>query len=183
MAKSSEFHVPSLAEADTEYAAIESRLAELVEQHALAHHEVAALEDDMRARPAPRIRSGVAELLGDVVDTTLHQRPAKLKDLRQRVADLEAATKIMRDRLKDRRSAASLAACAMVREEYGRRVAKACAALEAFVTANAEAEKVLDSLEREDVGITYLPSMRPLSAFTESLGRYILDAQRAGYVS
>lgn len=179
------FRIPSLGEADADYATMEAKLAELNAQLAETKAEDRALERDMLARPAPAIRSGVAELLGETVDSSLHGRPAQLQEVRRKVADIETAIEIIRRRLADRRSIASVAACKAVRDEYGRRVRAIITALEAVVAARADAEQVLDGLEREDVQYGYLPPLRP--TFLGSIGdghveRYVTAAREAGYV-
>ncbi|MBZ9741017.1 MULTISPECIES: hypothetical protein [unclassified Mesorhizobium] len=181
MAKSPEFRVLSLAEADSEYATIETHLTDLMSKHSAAHREASVIEADILARPAPRMRSGVAELLGNTVDTSLQQRPERLKEKRHQVADLEDAIEILRRRLADRRGKASVAVCAAVREEYGLRVAKICVALNDVDAAAKDAEKLLDALDREDVALSYLPPMRP--TFMSGYLHYLKEAQEAGYVS
>ncbi|RWM26896.1 hypothetical protein [Mesorhizobium sp.] len=149
MATKSEFRVPTLAEADTEYAAIESRMADLMSQHSQTHREAEEIRADILARPAPRMRSGVAELLGGTVDTALLQRPTQLKEKRGRVADLEEAIEILRRNLADRRGHASAAVCSAVRKEYGKRVAAICTALDAVDAARRDAELLLDDRKRD----------------------------------
>ncbi|BBD37538.1 hypothetical protein Amn_24180 [Aminobacter sp. Y103A] len=179
------FRIPTLAEADADYAAMEAKLAELNAQLAATKAEDRSLERDILARPAPGIRSGVAELLGDAVDISLHGRPARLQDLRRKASDIEAAIEIIRRRMADRRSIASVAACKAVRDEYGRRVRAIITALEAVAAARADAEQILDGLEREDVQYGYLPPLRPTFLGTIGDGhidRYIRSATEAGYV-
>lgn len=179
------FRIPSLGEADSDYAAMEAKLVELNAHLAATKADDQALERDILARPAPGIRSSVAELLGDAVDSSLHGRPARLQELRRKASDIEAAIEIIRRRMADRRSIASVAACKAVRDEYGRRVRAIITALEAVVAARADAEQVLDGLEREDVQFGYLPPLRPI--FLGSIGdghieRYVREAREAGYV-
>lgn len=179
------FRIPSLGEADADYAAMEKKLAELNAQLAETKAEDRALEKDMLARPAPAIRSGVAELLGETVDRSLHSRPTRLQELRRNASDLEAAIEIIRRRMADRRSIASVAACKAVRGEYAGRVAAIITALEAVAAARADAELLLDGLEREDVQITYLPPLRPNFLGTIGDGhieRCVREAREAGYV-
>lgn len=177
----SDFRVPSLAEADSEYATIQSHLADLMSKHSAAHREASEIEADILARPAPRMRAGVAELIGGTVDISLQQRPGQLKEKRSHVADLEDAIEILRRRLADRRGKASVAACATVRAEYSRRVSAICAALEDVDTARKDAEMLLDALEREDVALGYLPPLRP--TFMTGYLHFLKEAKDAGYVS
>jgi len=179
------FRVPSLVDADDEYAAMATRLANLTERQVETKREILELEKDLDARPSPAIRSGVAELLGDTVDTSLHGRPAKLRDLRTRFADLEAAVAIIRRRMADRRGPASVAVCKLVRAEYGRRVAAIISALEQVAAARELADQLLDDLEREEVQFGYLPPLRPTflgDRYDGHIPRFLRDAKEARYV-
>lgn len=180
-----EFHVPSLAEADTEYGALQAKLTELQADASTTARDIQDLEADMRARPAPSVKAGVAALLGETVDPTLVGRSSRLADLRRRAADLEAAVEIIRRRLADRRGPASVAACKSVRAEYGRRVAAIVMALDAVQEARLYAEEILHGLEREDVQLSYLPPLRPMflgDIRDGHLQRYASEAKEAGYV-
>lgn len=139
----------------------------------------------MKARPAPAMRRGVAELLGESVDASIAGRSTKLKALRSHLADIEAAQAIVKRSLSDRRSLASVAACRAVKAEYGNRVAAIVKALEAVLVAAADAEEILEELERNDAQIGYLPPHRPSFLGTVADGRVATDikeAREAGYV-
>lgn len=179
------FRVPSLAEADSEYGTMEAKLAELNTEAANTAREIRLIEADMLARPAPAISAGVASLLGQAVDPSLTERPAKLVALRKHASDVENAQNIIRQLLADRRSIASVAACKAVKAEYGRRVAAIVSALEAVHTARLHAEELIDELDRNDVQLGYLPPLRP--AFLGDLHsghvqRFTKEARENGYV-
>ncbi|MET3854424.1 hypothetical protein [Rhizobium sp. OAE497] len=177
MAKAS-FAVPTLSEADSEYGTLSERYTALTNELAEISREADELEADMRARRAPSIRPGVAELIGEAVDLTLLERPRRLRELRQRAGDLEQAAEIIRRRRDDRLSAASLAACKATKAEYARRIGKFVDALQAAKAAYDAAEEVLDALEREGVQIGYMPPARsPFFAGTENgATRFVSEA-------
>jgi len=153
-------NVPTLAEADSEYGSLSERYTALSNELAEVSREADELEADMRARRAPSIRPGVAELIGEAVDLSLLERPKRLRELRQRAGDLEQAAEIIRRRRDDRLSAASLAACRATKAEYARRIGKFVGALQVAKAAYDAAEEVLDALEREGAQIGYMPPAR-----------------------
>ncbi|MDE4559590.1 hypothetical protein LOF24_16120 [Sinorhizobium meliloti SM11] len=179
------YRVPSLAEADSEYGAMEAKLGELNTEAANTSREIRLIEADMLDRPAPAISAGVASLLGQAVDPSLTERPAKLVALRKHASDVENAQNIVRRMLADRRSIASVAACKAVKAEYGRRVAALVSALEAAHTARLHAEELIGDLERNDVQLGYLPPLRPtfLGALSDGhVQRFAKEARENGYV-
>lgn len=173
------FNVPSLSEADSEYGALSERYTALSNELAEISREADDLEADIRARRAPSIRPGVAELIGETVDLTLLERPRRLRELRQRVGDLEQAAEIIRRRRDDRLSAASLAACKATKAEYVRRVGKFVDALQAAKAAYDAAEEVLDALEREGVQVGYMPPARSsfFAGAENGVTRFVLEAR------
>ncbi len=176
--------VPTLAEADSTYAAMTAKLAELNAETATTRREIDAIAADILARPAPAVRAEVAALLGQSVDTTLTGRPARLAALRQHAADLEAAAAIIQRQLAERRGPASKAACEAVRGEYARRVAGIVTALDAVRAATQHADDLLNDLEREDVSLAYLPAVRPFFLGDRKDGhieRYLKEVREAGY--
>lgn len=179
------FRVPSLAEADAEYGAMEAKLAELNTEAASTSRDIRMLEADMLARPAPAISAGVAALLGTAVDPDLTERPAKLLALRKRAADIDEAQAIIRQQMTGRRSIASMAACKAVKAEYGRRVAALVSALDAAHSARLHAEELIGNLERNDVQLGYLPPLRPtfLGDLRDGhVQRFAKEARENGYV-
>lgn len=161
MKKTDAFTVPSLADADAEYAAIEKRIADLGADAAKTRDDIAALEQDMRDRPTPRVHADVAALLGESVDQSLLERHTVLRRLRQHAAAVDDATQILQRKLIDQRGPASVAACKAVRAEYAKRLAAVVEAMQKLAVATAAAEEVVDGLEREGVQMSYLPAMRP----------------------
>jgi len=183
--KSSPFRIPTLAEADADYASMEAKLAELALEASRTDAEIDALAADIAARPAPRIQAGVAALLGETVDQTLASRPARLMELRKHAADVDAAIEIIRLRMRDRQGQASVAVCAVVRAEYGKRIAALVEALDAVHAARLHADALLDELEGEGVQITYLPAIRANFLGERNDGhiqRFANEAREAGYV-
>jgi hypothetical protein len=183
MAKT-QFSIPSLAEADAEYSALAEKYHQLSQDAAEASRQVLELEDDIRTRKAPGIRPGIAELLGDVVDHSLTDRPRRLVELRQRAADLEAATEIIRRRRDDRRGIVSVAAAKIVKPEYGQRVAAFIAALNAAKAAYDAMEEIVDGLEREDVHVTYLAPARTsfFAGHENGVTRFVAAARSNAHV-
>jgi hypothetical protein len=173
------FTVPTLAEADAEYGTLSERYTALSNELAGISREAEELEADIRARRAPSIRPGVAELIGEAVDVSLLERPRRPRELRQRAGDLEQAAEIIRRRRDDRLSAASLAACKATKAEYARRIGKFVDALHSAKAAYDEAETVLDALEREGAQVGYMPPARsPFFAGTENgVTRFVLEAR------
>ena len=64
------FIVPTLAEADADYGSLSERYTALSNELAEISREADDLEADIRARRAPSIRPGVAELIGEAVELT-----------------------------------------------------------------------------------------------------------------
>ncbi|OCJ03748.1 hypothetical protein A6U87_17590 [Rhizobium sp. AC44/96] len=179
------FEVPSLADADSEYGALSERYTTLSNELAQISRDADDLEADIRARRAPAMRPGVAELIGETVDLSLLERPKRLRELRQRAADLEQAVEIIRRRRDDRLGAASLAACKIAKGEYAKRIGKFVAALEAAKFAYDEAESVLDALEREGVQIGYMPTARTsfFAGNDNGVTRFVSEAKGNGHVN
>lgn len=183
--KSTEFRVPTLAEADVEYAALATKATELAAAYATTKRDIQTLETDIKARPSPSMKPGVAALLGESVDASLLGRGEKLAELRKHLADIDAAQAIVKRSLADRRGPASVEACRLVKAEYGKRVAAIVDALRAVDSARLHAELILDDLERNDVALGYLPPLRLLWLGNLKEGRitqYMKEAREAGYV-
>ncbi|WP_104665049.1 hypothetical protein [Ensifer adhaerens] len=180
------FRVPSLGEVDQDYREIEQKIAGLRNDQSTTAREIVELEQDLRARQAPSMRSGVAALLGEVVDTTLERRPARLAELRKHAADIEAAVEILQRRLADRRGMASAAVRAAVKDEYRLRVAAVAEALLQANAAHVALVDIVDQLDREDVSWTALGPMQPNflgDARDGHVHRYIREAKELGYVN
>ena len=185
MKKTEPFRAPSLAEADETYRAIQKRIAELGDERIATEEAIAKLDDDIRSRPAPGIRAEVAALIGQTVDAELAGRGARRRELRKHSDDIEAAIEILRRQLADRVGPASVAACALVRDEYGHRIAGLAAALEAANAARLYADALLDDLEAEGIQLSYLPALRANFLGDRKDGhvaQFVREAREAGYV-
>jgi len=185
-APAAEFRVPSLGEVDAEYHELEQKIVGLRNDQSATAREIAELEQDLRTRRAPAMSSGVAALLGEVVDTTLEKRPARLVELRKHAADIEAAVEILQRHLADRRGQASAAVRAAVKDEYRRRVAAVAEALLQANVAHLELVEIIDQLERGDVAWTALGPMQPNflgDARDGHVHRYLKEARELGYVA
>lgn len=179
-----EFRVPSLAEASGEYAAIVDKQSELHARQSTLAAERRELEAKIAAAPAPAYRPGVAELLGESVETTSAER-ARLKEISALDTDIRAALDILKARGDDARGKASMAVCDRVKPEYARRVAAICKALEAVHEARTAYVELIDQLEREDVSWGRLGPMQPNflgDARDGHVQRYIREAKDLGYV-
>ncbi|MGO4619951.1 hypothetical protein AB4Z34_33495 [Ensifer sp. 2YAB10] len=179
------FRVPSLGEVDQDYREIEQKIAGLRNDQSTTALQIVELEHDLRARQAPSMRSGVAALLGEVVDTTLEQRPARLAELRKHAADIEAAVEILQRRLAERRGQASAAVRAAVKDEYRRRVAAVAEALLQVNAAHVALVDIVDQFDREDISWTALGPMQPNflgDARDGHVHRYLKEAKDLGYV-
>lgn len=150
------FRVPSLAEASTEYGDLVGRLATLDAAHSALVREARTLEKDIAASPPPRVRPGVAALLGDDPVDGGAAKAARLADLKRSIADHDAALAEVRRRLVTARGPASTAVRAAVRDEYRLRVKAVCAALETLDAARSEYEEIKSDLDANDIEWTGL---------------------------
>lgn len=181
------FRVPTLAEADTDYATLETRLTEIGNSATSLRREesglVAAIAAD-RSGPRP-MSADVARLLGDAVDDGPSRRRERLSEVRREIALHDAAAEIARDRLRHAKGPASGKVCDAVRGEYGRRVKALVEALEAAATARDAYESLADELEANDVSWTGLGVFRPTFMGDRRNGhvpRLAREAREAGYV-
>lgn len=177
------FRVPTLIEGSPEYSALIDKRADLLEKQSAARTERRDLERAITESPAPTLRPGVAELLGETSDSTTGLR-ARLADVIKLERDVETALEVVRQRLAVARTAASKAICLQVKPEYSRRVAAICDALKAVAAARAEYDALRDELDREDVA---WGSLGPVSlgflgdARDGHVQRFIREAREAGY--
>lgn len=151
-----DFRVPSLADASPEYGELQRRLATLDTAHAALTREARTLQKDIAASPTPRVRPGVAALIGDDPVDGGAAKVAKLADLQRSIADHDAALAEVRRRLIVARGPASTAARAAVKPEYQRRVRAVCEALVAAEEARAAYEDMRSQFEAEDIEWTGL---------------------------
>jgi hypothetical protein len=181
-----QFRIPSLAEASPEYTALLHKQAGLLARQAELNRERREIQKQIEAagNSGPRVSARIAELLGDDADSSPMLRK-QAADIRNQLADVEAALEIIFRRLADAKGPASAAVCAIVRPEYGRRVAAVAKALEALASARADYDDLRNQFEVEDVAWT---SLIPMSlGFLGDprdghIPRFMQDAREAGYV-
>jgi hypothetical protein len=107
-------------------------------------------------------------------------------DIRNQLADVEAALEIVRRRLADAKGPASVAVCQTVKPEYGRRVAAVAKALEALAVARADYDDLRNQFEAEDVA---WGSLIPISLGflgdprDGQIPRFMREVREAGYVN
>ena len=151
MAKQAAFAIPSLTDVDPEYKDLISRQSKLNERIGGIRRELGETEAAITAERAiegPRLRSSVAELLGDA-DMGAVDRRKKLRELRQAEHDHEEALDVISKRLSERLGRASHAVIAAVQGEIDKRVgAVALATVEALVAKN-DLEALILGLEAE----------------------------------
>jgi len=150
------FVVPSLADASPEYAALVRRQAELNASYASLLAEKRRLEKEVAADPAPRIRPGVAALLGDDPVDSRSAKLSRLADLRQAASDHETALATIQRRIAEATGPASAKVRAAVKPEFARRVAVLCQALAAVDDAREAYEQIRIGLDAEGVEWTAL---------------------------
>lgn len=178
-----EFRVPSLEEASAEYAALVAQRSGLTQRGADTRAERRDIERKIAEAPAPIMRAGVAELLGETSDSTSGLR-TRLAEVSKLERDIGSALEVIRQRLAVARTGASKAICAAARPEYGRRVAAICDALQAVAVARAAFDDLRDEFERQDVSWA---SLGPISlgflgdARDGHIQRFVREAREAGY--
>lgn len=153
MAKQATITIPSLADVDAEYKDLNERLAKLTERVGEIRSEIASVESAIRAEAqtaGPRLRSPIAELVGDA-DAAVVDRRRDLRELRQAEDNHSEAIAVIQRRIHDRRSVASRAVIVAVRNEIDKRVGGVVAAAEAALAAHADLESLLRDIEAEGV--------------------------------
>lgn len=179
--------VPSLIEGSSEYASLVAKQVELQTRYGELNTERGLLRREIEVAKAAGGKHpslAVAELLGDNTEASVAGLSKKLREVGTEMANVEAATEILRRRIDEARNAASKIVCDMVRQEYKRRLAALCAAARALEAAREEHDTLLDDLEREDVRLGYLPPVRPFFLGDRGQGHvhhFIREAKGAGY--
>ncbi|MCB4771802.1 hypothetical protein LGR54_24630 [Ancylobacter sp. Lp-2] len=183
------FKVRSLAEADPAYSALLEKQQEL----RTARSKLDAEEGDLLFRlandkPADApVNRRVAALLGDEVDES---SPA-LDGLRARFAqcqaerrDVDAALRVVDDRIRAARGAASKTILTDVEPEWRRRVTALGAALAQAHAAHAAVEEIIDALQRADVawGRPTFTDGRAVQIFETRVGAWFARAAAAGLI-
>lgn len=145
------FVVPSLADADPEgYGTLQAKQTELTERHTVAVREQRQAQAEFDAEPEPRVRPGVAELLGEGISPKVAKRE-RLRELKRLVADIEAAQTILRERLTQAHAVANRKALEIVRSEFRRRMDTMVAAMRALDEAHRDFDNLWRDLESEDI--------------------------------
>lgn len=183
--KADAFVVPTLAESSSDYAALVQKQAELHAHQSVLRDQRREVELEIAAQPPATVRvsARVAELLGDEADSA-PMLQKRLAEVRSAERDVEEAIEIVRRRLADARTAASVAVCAAVKPEYARRVKAMVAAILALQEARADYDSLVDELVANDVAWGSLVPMQPTFCGDHQDGhltRYLRDAKEAGY--
>lgn len=179
------FRVPALTEVSADYAALIEKQTELLARQATVSAERRDLERQIAQAPAPAFRPAVAELLGEPSDSSSNLR-AKVREIAALENDIAAALQVLKGRITTARSGASKLVCDATRQEYARRVAAICTALEAVAAARAQYDALRDEFDRQDVAWA---SLGPVSlnflgeARDGHIYRFIREAKEAGYVN
>ena len=179
------FRVPSLAEVDTEYAALLEKQASLTAKQGELERERRSVEKAIAADTSPEVRPQIAELLGDEPGSkSLNRR--RLSEIRAALSDIEQALGVLRQRLQDARGRASTAVVAASRMEYARRVKAMVVAMQALDAAHAAYDELRFQFEAADIAWTSLRPMTPafLGGSNEPdrrIARFIREAKEAGY--
>ncbi|TPL97312.1 hypothetical protein [Mesorhizobium sp. B2-3-10] len=170
--------IPSMIEADADYADLVARQTSINERIGEIRRELAETQAAISAEQAtagPRLRAPIAELVGDA-DAAAVDRRKKLSDLRHQESDHEEANSVIQRRIYDRRSFASRAVIAAVRAEIDARVSAVVAATEAALTAQADLESLIRDLEAEGVEADSLRSgVVPFFLTSGQATRYVAE--------
>lgn len=181
------YRVPTLEESSDVYAALKTKKVEMSNEMSASVTERRGLEKQIAADTSREVRPAIAELLGDAPSGKALSR-RRVAELKQREADLEAALRIVDQRLSDAHTEASRASCAVVRPEFAKRVGAMVEAMKALDTAHQSFEELCRDLEAEDIRYGQLGQVKPfyLGDATDPARRivsYIREAEAAGYAS
>ncbi|KQZ99571.1 hypothetical protein ASD64_14665 [Mesorhizobium sp. Root157] len=179
------YRVPSLSEADGGYAALQVRRGELQDKQRELSTEQRALQKAIASDTSHEVRPSIAELLGDEPGTKAFNRK-RLAKVNTDISDLDQALRVIDQRIRDARGAASRVVCASARPEYARRVRAMVAAMRTLDEAHKAYDELRWQLEAEDIAWTSLVPMSPvwLGSSNEAdrrITRFIRDAEAAGY--
>lgn len=184
-ASASSFRVPSLAEADAEYASLLERQNSLNAELGQLGGEQSDLQAKVAADQAPEIRPAIAELLGDAPSSKSLMRQ-RLAEIERRKRDIEVALDVLRERIRQAESRASRAACDAIRPEYARRVSAMIAAMRALDTAHSSFNDLCLEIEAGAISYGYLGPAKPFFLGSardpdRKIARYLKEAKEAGY--
>ncbi len=180
------FRVPSLAEVDSDYAALVEKQASLNAKQSELEREKRTIEKEIASDTSREVRPEIAALLGDEPGTKALNR-RRLAEIRGELSDIDAALGVLRQRLQDARGRASTAVVAASRMEYARRVKAMVVAMQALDAAHKDYDDLRFQFEAEDIAWTSLRPMTPafLGGSNEPdrrIARFIREAREAGYV-
>lgn len=179
------FVVPTLADSDPDYRERVARFAALNTSLSDLSRERRRIETELAATPAPAVRASVAALLGDEqVDARTALR-TRLDEVRRSITDHETAIELQRRRVEEARGRASTAVRAIVKAEYGRRVAALVRALETAHEARLSLRELVDDMEADGVSWVGLGVFEPTFLGDREDGhvqRLAREARAAGYV-
>lgn len=186
MAKALEpFIVPSLSDASPDYAALIAKKTELQAKHSELTRERRTLEKAIAADTSRETPVRVAELLGDEPGSkSLNRR--RIAEIASVASDIDAAIRVIDQRIRDAKGAASQLVCAATRPEYGRRVKAMVDAAKLLDAAHKHYDELRFQFEAEDVAWGSLIPMTPsfLGGSNEPdrrLARFVREAEAAGY--
>ncbi|MBJ7402962.1 MAG: hypothetical protein JHD07_06525 [Bradyrhizobium sp.] len=174
-AAAEQYRVPSLIEGSPEYASLLAKQVELQTRYGELNTERGLLRREIEVAKAaggkhPSI--AVAELLGDNTEASVAGLSKKLREVGTEMANIEAATEILRRRIDEARDAASKIVCSVVTPEYRRRLVVLCDAARALEIARQDHDELLDQLDAEDIRKDYLRVVVP----------HFMGARREGMV-
>lgn len=158
---------------------------ELRDKESAALFERDELIAAIRAAPAPRMRPSVAALLDEPEDGPTSKK-VRLVEVNRLLSDITAALEIVEQRLRDERSRASTAVCAVARPEYGRRVKALADKLSEVEAARRHLQELIDDFQALDVAWTMLTPLQPTFLGDRHDGHityWMRSAREAGYVS
>ncbi|TGQ94616.1 hypothetical protein EN851_03410 [Mesorhizobium sp. M8A.F.Ca.ET.208.01.1.1] len=178
MAKPAQITIPALVDVDAEYKDLVERSASLNVRIGEIRREIAETEAAIAAEAktgGPRLRSAVAELVGDA-DSAAVDRRKKLRDLRHDEHNHSEALDEIQKRIYARRGFASRAVIAAVQSEIDKRVGAIVAATDVALATQADLESLLRDLESEGVETDAVRSAKvPFFLTNGQAARYISD--------
>ncbi|MFD1701718.1 hypothetical protein ACFSCV_01755 [Methylopila henanensis] len=158
------FRAPSLDEVSPEYAALHERRLDLDEKKRsldLERSEIMFALDNEPPKPEPTSR--VAALLGDeITGVPTSGKRARLTEIGREIADVDAALRILDERISAARGGASKTLCDQVRPMIKDRLETFVAHLAAAVSAAREVERAYDELDRS--GAAWVGRIAPMRA-------------------
>lgn len=183
MKKSESYRVPAPEDLDGSLAELVRKDAELGAEYSANSADRRDLEKKLAADTSPEVNPAVAELLGDAPDAKAGMRK-RLGELNQRNSHISAAREVLRRRIGEARSKASIAVTEQARPEYAKRVRRVVDALRSVQEARDSYQELVDQFEALDVQWTRLGPLTLGFLGDRRDGhvqRFIKDAEVAGY--